>query len=74
MKAKTVKIRCTGEELREAMQASREREAAVLFFLLGAERENVMFQGRTAAEALAAASYLLRISPEEIAKLREEML
>ncbi len=74
MRIKTTKIRCTKEELRAAIEVDEERRAAVIFFLLGAERENAMFQGRRANEALAAAIALLRIPPEQLRALREAIV
>ena len=69
-----VSFSCTKEELQAARRAADEDTAAVIFFLIGAERENLMLQGHTAKATLAAACRLLRISDEQLAKLSEAAL
>lgn len=45
-------------------------KSALIFFLLGAERENLMLQGRTATAALEAAARLLGYPPAALEELR----
>lgn len=66
-----VSIRCTGAELRAAMQERADDTAALIFFLIGAEKEGLMLQGRTAKAALEASCRLLDISEEKLARLKE---
>ena len=66
-----VRVRCTKEELQAAMQAHADDVAAVMFFLIGAEREQMMLQGRTAGAVLKAACRLLHISDQQLAILSE---
>ncbi len=45
--------------------------AAILFFLVAAERENVMLAGHKATDVLAAAARQLGYSPERIDYIKE---
>lgn len=60
----------TREQLLESFRKDDEDRAAVLFFLVQAERENLMLNGRTAREAVEAVGRLLRLSQEDLSKIR----
>ena len=66
-----VRARISKDELRAALDQIYEDRACLLFFLIGAEREGVMFQGRRAGEALTSACRLLRISDTELARIKD---
>jgi hypothetical protein len=68
MKVASVRMRMTKDQFAEVIQRDREDRAAVMDFLIAAERANLQLQGLTATGAVRSAARLLHISDAELTK------